>query len=469
MMILLAVLASITVVSSQELANARPNVIVCPYNATDGTIKNTTDSLKCSYPQSAWDCPKGFFCQEPGKQIQCKSGFLCPEKSFNPIYCPGGFTCASDASSMAICPKNSYCPIGTVKPYKCSYLAFCPEGTEEAPKVVLFLVMLILLLVPVFFFMWKDASVKVRRLKHKYEVDSINKRSSASLVDQQALSRLDKTFDIEFQNLSLTLPNGVTIMAGVSGALRSGRTTAIMGPSGAGKTTFITLLTGKTKRTTGSVLINGQQDELLNYKKLIGYVPQEDIMLRELTVRDILMHSARMRLPASWNYKKIKSKVLDIISFLGMSHVIDSIVGNEEERGISGGQRKRVNIGMELVAEPSILFLDEPTSGLDSSTSYDVCAKLREIARQQGLTIAAVIHSPSPATFREFDDFLLLGKGGKVVYMGPRELAAQYFAGIGFECPPDESESDFFMDVVSDRKKSSLDPHFKLTDLFHCI
>ena len=87
---------------------------------------------------------------------------------------------------------------------------------------------------------------------------------------------------------------------------------------------------------------------------------------------------------------------------------------------------------MELVAEPSVLFLDEPTSGLDS-------------------------------------DFLLLGKGGKVVYMGPRELAPQYFAGIGFECPPDESESDFFMDVVSGRKKSSFDPYFKLTDLFHCI
>jgi ABC-type multidrug transport system ATPase subunit len=124
---------------------------------------------------------------------------------------------------------------------------------------------------------------------------------------------------------------------------------------------------------------------------------------------------------------------------------------------------------MELVAEPSVLFLDEPTSGLDSSTAYDVCAKLREIARQQGLTIAAVIHSPSPATFREFDDFLLLGKGGQVVYMGPRELAVQYFAGIGFPCPAGESESDFFMDVVSDRIKSSLDHNFKLTDLFRCM
>lgn len=153
-------------------------------------------------------------------------------------------------------------------------------------------------------------------------------------------------------------------MSNVTGQLSAGRTTAVMGPSGAGKTTFVTLLTGKVKRTAGSVLINGRSDELSNYKKLVGYVPQEDIMLRELSVREVLMHSARMRLPSDWKYQRIKAKVNEIISFLGMSHVMNSIIGNEEERGISGGQRKRVNIGMELVAEPSILFLDEPTSGM---------------------------------------------------------------------------------------------------------
>jgi len=325
-----------------------PQVTVCPYNTTDGLARNTT-LIQCSFFQSPWNCPKGSFCQLPGQPKRCSPGFFCPRRSFQPIYCPGGFQCTNDSAEMRPCPENFYCPMGTVKPYQCSYLASCPKGTEKAPKIALFLYMLVLLLIPVFFFKWKDSSNDLNRLRHKYEVVSIDNRSSASLVDQQALSRLDKTFDIEFDNLSLTLPNGVTIMSGVSGALRSGRTTAIMGPSGAGKTTFITLLTGKSKRTTGSVLINGKPDELSNYKKLIGYVPQEDIMLRELTVRDILMHSARMRLPAGWDYKKIKTKVLEIISFLGMSHVLDSIVGNEEERGISGGQRKRVNIGMIMI------------------------------------------------------------------------------------------------------------------------
>lgn len=273
------------------------------------------------------------------------------------------FYCSQDASKVFVCPKNKFCPQGTVNPLGCNFLAYCPEGSESAPKFGIFILLLVLILIPIVLFKWKAASDQVRCLKHKFEIESLNGKSSVSLKDVPALARLDKTFDIQFDNLGLTLPSGITIMSRVSGRLSSGRTTAIMGPSGAGKTTFVTLLTGKVKRSTGSVLINGQSDELSNYKKLVGYVPQEDVMLRELSVREILMHSARMRLPGDWQFRRIKTKVLEIISFLGMSHVMDSIVGNEEERGISGGQRKRVNIGMELVAEPSVLFLDEPTSG----------------------------------------------------------------------------------------------------------
>ena len=112
------------------------------------------------------------------------------------------------------------------------------------------------------------------------------------------------------------------------------------------------------------------------------------------------------------------------------------------------------------------MFLDEPTSGLDSSTAFEVCQNLRQIAQQQGLTVAAVIHSPSPATFRQFDDFLLLGKGGRVVYMGPRDGALAYFAQVGFTCPADESPSDYFMDVATGLVANEYDPAFKPTDLF---
>ena len=117
-----------------------------------------------------------------------------------------------------------------------------------------------------------------------------------------------------------------------------------------------------------------------------------------------------MRLSRRYKPSAVREKVDLIIKSLDIDHVRHSIIGNEETRGISGGQRKRVNIGMELVAQPSILFLDEPTSGLDSSTAFEVVSNLKKIAIKLGLTLAAVIHSPSPSTFKEFDDLLLLGK-----------------------------------------------------------
>ncbi|KAJ3014597.1 hypothetical protein HKX48_005071 [Thoreauomyces humboldtii] len=277
-----------------------------------------------------------------------------------------------------------------------------------------------------------------------------------------------QSFDIEFENLGLMLATGTEIMRGVTGSLKAGKLTAVMGPSGAGKTTFVSLLTGKAKRTDGIVRINGVEEELSHYRKLIGFVPQEDIMLRELTVRDILMHSALMRLPTNWSNKRKKDLVLDTLAFLGLENIMNSIVGDEVTRGISGGQRKRVNIGMELVAAPVCLMLDEPTSGLDSATSFEVCKLLHTIAREQRMTIAAVVHSPSPTAFEQFDDLLLLGKGGRTVYMGPRDRAAKYFESIGFENYHGVSESDFFMDVATGRIPCSKSKNFKPPMLFTC-
>ncbi|KAF9971153.1 hypothetical protein BGZ73_005936 [Actinomortierella ambigua] len=280
-------------------------------------------------------------------------------------------------------------------------------------------------------------------------------------LTRRTTKRVDQTFDIEFERLSLTLANGTSILQNVSGTLRSGRTCAIMGPSGSGKTTLINLLTSKVNKDEGRILINGVEEDLLYCRKLIGFVPQEDIMMRELTVHDVLLHSAYMRLPSSMPRSQMTEKVLEIIDFLGLNSVMDSVVGDAERRGISGGQRKRVNIGMELVADPSLLFLDEPTSGLDSATSADVCRLLRSVAHRKGLTVAAVIHSPSPLAFDQFDDLLLLGHGGRVVYHGRRTEAEKYFAAIGFPVPRGASPSDFYMDVISNNVKSNISKKFK--------
>jgi ABC-type multidrug transport system ATPase subunit len=120
---------------------------------------------------------------------------------------------------------------------------------------------------------------------------------------------------------------------------------------------------------------------------------------------------------------------------------------------------------MELVADPTVLFLDEPTSGLDSSTSQEVCDSLRKVA-EKGLTVVAVIHQPRYEIFRMFHDVLLLGKGGRTVYLGPSEEALPYFENLGFKCPQHTNPADFFMDVISGLVHREGDPAFKPEDLF---
>lgn len=163
-------------------------------------------------------------------------------------------------------------------------------------------------------------------------------------------------------------------------------------------------------------------------------------MLREMTVYEILEHSARMRLPHTWTNGQVMRKVRETMLFLDIDSVANQRIGDEEKRGVSGGQRRRVNIGMELVAEPLMLFLDEPTSGLDSTNSRDVCKMLKRVAKDNQVLCVAIIHSPSAVDFREFDDLILLGKGGQTAYVGPRDQAVPYFQSLGFQYNSSDSE-----------------------------
>ncbi|KAK3257872.1 hypothetical protein CYMTET_33056, partial [Cymbomonas tetramitiformis] len=226
--------------------------------------------------------------------------------------------------------------------------------------------------------------------------------------------------------------------------------------------------TGKFKKTDGQIYVNEKACEgLMDKKKLTGFVPQDDVMHRKLTVFENLFHSAKMRLPREIKIADIKTMVYDTIKELGLAHVTHSIIGDAKERGISGGQRKRVNIGLELVADPSLLFLDEPTTGLDATTSYDLCKMLRVMAQRKNLNVIAVIHSPSPKAFMTFDDLLLLGKGGRTIFMGQVADSVAYFQGIGFTITdPHENPADYFLEVATGKIPRSGDPEFVWPDLF---
>ncbi|RKP23613.1 P-loop containing nucleoside triphosphate hydrolase protein, partial [Syncephalis pseudoplumigaleata] len=422
-----------------------------------------------STPQAAdnapisWNCTAGHFCLFHNHKEACPAGFFCPENTAQPLYCCGGYYCPTP-DKIKICPEGKFCPHGSTEPQGCHFLAKCPEGTATVSKFGVIFLFGAFMTVASMLFAIKQRKDNIKRNKYQHLLQyGYGAQDESANVD---MGQVERTFDISFRNLGLVLPSGVEIMRGVSGELKSSRCCAILGPSGAGKTTFVSLLTGKVQRTSGSVQVNGVDEPLSNYSKLIGFVPQEDIMLRELTVRDILMHSAMMRLPAKLPQRAKKKKVLETIKYLELGHVMDSVIGDEATRGISGGQRKRVNIGMELVANPSVLFLDEPTSGLDSATSYEVCSLLRNIAHKQRLTVAAVIHSPSPQAFDQFDDLLVLGKGGRVVYFGPRDQALDYFDSIGFTCPPDENPADFYIAVTSGKVRPRMNPNYRPSDLF---
>ncbi len=220
-----------------------------------------------------------------------------------------------------------------------------------------------------------------------------------------------KKIRIEFQGLRLTLRSGHTLLSGVNGSIPTGKITAVMGPSGAGKTTFLNVMAGKAQRTGGSVYVNGVVADLEEYKGIIGFVPQDDTMLHELTVEEVITHSAYMRLPVGLPSEEKDEIIKDVINSLGLTHVQNSVIGDELRHGVSGGERKRVSVGIEIVTKPSFLCLDEPTSGLDSVASLSLVKALKELATQ-GVTIVAVLHQPKYDIFALFDNVLLLGMFG---------------------------------------------------------
>ncbi len=151
------------------------------------------------------------------------------------------------------------------------------------------------------------------------------------------------------------------------------------------------------------------------HKSCTGFVPQDDIVHAELTVRENLIYSGRFSLPKGTTPAEIEDYADTILAYLGLSRVADSIVGDVNRRGVSGGEKKRVNIGVELMSKPSILFLDEPTSGLDSSSALLVMGSLKKLVENQGVTVLSVIHQPRKAIFDSFDSLILLGVGGNMV------------------------------------------------------
>jgi ABC-type multidrug transport system ATPase subunit len=251
----------------------------------------------------------------------------------------------------------------------------------------------------------------------------------------------------DFENLAYETKRGKKILQEVTGTMPRGSMWGVMGGSGAGKSTFLNVLMGKASHTGGAVKINGWPKDMNKYKKLIGYVPQDDIVFPELTVRENILHSARCRLPASWRDKEIQDHVDSLLACLQLTHVKHMRVGDPVKPVISGGQRKRVNIGIELAAAPMAIFLDEPTSGLDATSASSIMRLLKAVSKL-GVTVIAIVHQPREKIFYEFDQLLLLASG-RSVYSGATEGVHSYFESMGYVFPQRANPADTLMDIIT--------------------
>lgn len=255
---------------------------------------------------------------------------------------------------------------------------------------------------------------------------------------------------LQFENVLYTL-GGKQILNSIHGVARPGEITAIMGASGAGKTTFLDILARKNKRgeVSGDFFVNGEKVGDVDFRSVVGFVDQEDTMLPTLTVHETILNSALLRLPRDMTRASKEQRVTEVEKQLGIFHIKDSLIGSEEGngRGISGGEKRRVGIACELVTSPSILFLDEPTSGLDAYNAFNVIECLVTLAKDFKRTVIFTIHQPRSNIVALFDRLILLAKG-RPVFSGPFAECQEYFDRIGYPCPPGFNIADFLVDLT---------------------
>ncbi|CAM4957970.1 unnamed protein product [Rotaria socialis] len=243
------------------------------------------------------------------------------------------------------------------------------------------------------------------------------------------------------------------ILHGLSGIFRTGMH-AIMGSTGCGKSSLLDVLAHRKdhRGLSGHIFVDGSPAPS-SFKYMVGYVVQDDIIFETLTVRENLMFSANIRLPRNVSHVERAERVAQIISDLGLESCANTLIGTDFIRGVSGGERRRACIGMELVLAPKIFFLDEPTTGLDAATARKVMKCLSNLAKQ-GRTIIFSIHQPRYSIFKLFDTITLLSEG-EMLYHGPARNVLDYFSHQGYLCEPHDNPADFVIDVLIDAKENS--------------
>jgi ABC-type multidrug transport system ATPase subunit len=236
-----------------------------------------------------------------------------------------------------------------------------------------------------------------------------------------------------------------TLLSSINASLQSGTLTAILGGSGSGKTTLLNTIAERMFSTRltrgGTTTFNGLEGiQAVRH----AYVMQQDVLLPTLTVRETLTYSADLRLPSSTTKEERLRIVEEVILELGLKDCANTRIGNTQHRGCSGGEKRRTSIGVQLLANPSVLFLDEPTTGLDATSAFQIIRTLKALAKK-GRTIITTIHQPRSEIWDLFDNLIILSQGSPV-YSGLMQDCVPWFSGMGFDLPPFVNPAEFFID-----------------------
>jgi ABC-type multidrug transport system ATPase subunit len=268
---------------------------------------------------------------------------------------------------------------------------------------------------------------------------------------------LDKcSLDVKMRTAFGTKTTCISILKPVSARFEPGVLNVIMGPSGSGKTSLLNLMAHRLRNSfgtsyiaEGTMLYGGAVPSEDVIRSVSSYVSQDDdALLPTLTVRETLYLAADLRLPTWMSREDKRKRAESVLLKLGLRDCADTRIGSDLIKGISGGEKRRVTIAVQILTEPRILLLDEPTSGLDAFTATSIIEFLRSIA-EEGRTLILTIHQPSSNLFGCFGNILLLASGGFPVYAGKGNDMLPYFSALGFNCPEVTNPADFALDLVT--------------------
>lgn len=451
----------------------------------------------CPAAQPPADCPSGSYCvpgsaraascdlRRIGSAVPMKDptlyefiasgstplvGNYCPAGSDTLTDgCPGGYYCPN-ATVKIDCPPGYYCSRWSVAPTKCAPLMRCPANSDRPQfdpiAFVIFGTVFVVICLVWFGVRWIDALIRGNRFDARYDPDT----------ELQGFSKLDPVADVRFGDVVVALKNkrkaNRTILNGISGRFVPSGLNVILGPSGSGKSTLLHVLRGAVPRSmkaAGTVAINNQlisgdakaasqqHRAIERIKASVGFVPQDDILHPDLTVFENMYYSGLL---AFQDRSRVRLMVLECLHMLQLESVQDNLVGGR----ISGGQKKRVNIGFEVIRQPPVIYLDEPTSGLDAAVSHDIICMMRHVGRSLGICMVAVVHQPRYKSFQQFDRVMLLSSSGGIVYLGGTDDAVvrTYFTRtLGLEIPGNDNPADVIIDLIGAHDDAWLEREWK--------